>query len=163
MVRSALPDVPYSSLVYLLAHLSDIGVPPRLDASAMLPFAGAMPAGLKSALRFLNLINGDSVPAACFLELVAADAGERRVLIGEIFRASYMCLWDRIDLATASRTQLEEAVAEFGGTPELTERRVAFLLAMARAGGVPLSPSIEKRRRVPRGPASVRPPNVAAG
>lgn len=136
------PYVPYKTFNTFLAHLRAIGLPSHIDKAAMASMSGGMQSWLRSALRYMKLIDADGRPTEAMKRLVSTDGAspERKVLIGELFNSTYAFLDGKVDLAHTTPAQLRAAFQEQGGSDsaETIAKAMTFLVAMAKEADVPL-------------------------
>ncbi len=147
--RKALPPyLPYRTFTNFLDHLRAVGIPSHIDKGAMASMSGAIQSYIKLSLRYMKLINADDVPQDFLKKLVMAQGDERKVLLKELFGTVYAFL--DIDLGNTTQPKLREAIAALGAQGETVDKVVAFLVAMAKDAGVPLSNYLTKRAHGPR-------------
>jgi hypothetical protein len=150
------PYMPYKSLGTFFDHLRAIGIPSHIDRSVMASMSGAMQSWLKATLRYLRLIDAEDVPQPRLVKLVQAQGDERKVLLLELFNESYGFLNGKIELKNTTPQKLRAAIVELGAQGETVEKIMAFMIAMAKDAGVPLSkllttraPSVRRPRPKP--------------
>ena len=85
------PYLPYKTFVTFLDHLRAIGVPSHIDKSVMTQMSGAVQSWLKSALRYMKLVNHgkEDVPDARLKKLATAQGAARKQPLAELFKPSY--------------------------------------------------------------------------
>jgi hypothetical protein len=144
------PYMPYRTFITFLDHLRSVAIPSHIDKGAMSSMSGAMQSWMKAALRYMALIDSDDVPQPRLRKLVQAQGDERKAMMKELFKSSYSFLDGKIDLSNTTQPKLREAIQALGAQGETVEKVMAFLVAMAKDAGVPLSPYLTKRN--PRRP-----------
>ncbi len=126
------------------------GIPARIDRSYWGDnLSGSTGTQLVSTLRFLGLVDRDSLPTSRLKMLVFAKGAQRsealRQIAGEAFG---FVLQGSFDCQTATYGQLEET---FRNTHQLTSDVVRkctkFFIGLANDAGIPLSPYILKRSK----------------
>ena len=150
------PYMPYKSLGTFFDHLRAIGIPSHIDRSVMSSMSGAMQSWLKSTLRYLQLIDADDVPQPRLAKLVNAQGDERKALLADLFKQAYGFLDGKIDLKNTTPQKLRAAVVELGAQGDTVDKIMAFMIAMAKDAGIPLSkllttraPSVRRPRTKP--------------
>jgi hypothetical protein len=154
------PYLPYKTFGTFLDHLRSIGMPSHIDKSVMASLSGGMQSWLKSALRYMKLIDAEDAPTDALAALAAAQGDERKPLLLSLFQSSYGFLKGRVDLKNTTPSKLKAAITEQGAQGETAEKVMAFLVAMAKDAGVPLSsllttrtPSVRRPRPKPPKPS----------
>src|SRR5688572_30137876 len=110
------PYLPYRTFCTFLDHLRAIGTPSHIDKSVMPQFSGAMQSWLKSALRYMKLINKDDSPDPMLDRLAKSQGEERKAILAKLFRSSYSFLDGKIDLKNTTPQKLRTAVIDLGAT-----------------------------------------------
>lgn len=159
------PYVPYKTFNTFLSHLKAIGMPSHIDKAAMASMSGGMQSWLRSALRYMKLIDAEGRPTESMRTLVSTDANtpERKVVIANLFRETYAFLDGKVDLANTTPGRLRAAFIEQGGSgsAETIDKAVAFLVAMAKDGDITLHKLLTTRmpgqRRPKNRPSPSRP------
>lgn len=141
-----------------------VGIPARIDRSVMKTLSGANQSWLMGALRYLKLISDDGVPTDRLRQLVGSEGADHQKRLQEVAKAAYAFLFrEGFHLQTATPRQLDEAFAKAGPTGDTVRRCVTFFVALAKDGGLPLSPHIEKTNRASRAPRRRRANGGPAG
>lgn len=156
------PYLPYKTFGTFLDHLRAIGTPSHIDKSVMSNLSGGMQSWLKSALRYMKLVTADDVPTPALEHLAHAQGDDRKAALLALFKSSYAFLNGKVDLEKTTPTQLRSAIVEFGATGDTVEKIVAFMVAMAKDAGVPMSKLLTQRAASPRRPrrtSTTRPGN----
>lgn len=124
------------------------GVPARIDRSVIGSLSGTAQAHLLHTLRYLNLIDADSVPTEALNQLAAAQDAEKQRIVKELLIAAYPFVFNSgVDLEKCTGKQVEELFAKTGASGETLRKTLTFFMAMAKDGGIKLSPFIGKRTR----------------
>jgi len=139
------PYMPYKTFGTFLDHLAAIGMPSHIDKSVMANLSGGMQSWLRAALRYMDLIDVEGVPTPALEKLVAANGDQRKALLVALFQKTYAFLNGKVDLKNTTPVKLRQAVIDEGAQGETVEKIVAFLIAMGKDAGVPMSPLLLKR------------------
>jgi hypothetical protein len=148
------PYVSWGSFKNLLDRMEKEGLPMRVDRSYLSSMAGSTQSHLLKALRELELIDGDDHPTAALKGLVA-NQESRSERIEEMVKRHYT---EAIGLGdNATQSMLEELFANKYNVGGSTGRKsIAFFLAAAKAGEVPLSKHFKTPKRVSSNGSSKR-------
>jgi hypothetical protein len=98
---------------------------------------------------------------------VEAEGAERKGVVREMIQSSYDFAFDpSFGLETATSNQAQEVFEKTGASGETVRRCIAFFLAAAKEGGIPVSPYIKphgRRRSASRkkGASHPKPPEIA--
>lgn len=139
------------------------GVPARIDRSVIGSLSGTAQAHLLQTLRYLNLIDADSEPTAALNQLATAQDAEKQRIVKELLIASYPFVFNSgVDLEKCTGKQFEELFAKTGASGDTLRKTLTFFMAMAKDGGIKLSPFIGKRAPRSRS-ATPRARGAAAG
>jgi hypothetical protein len=123
-------------------------MPSRIDRSYWSgTLSGSTGTQLMAALRFLELIDTSSRPAAQLKALVSTEGEKREPVLKEIANRAYGFVFKgALDPQNATYAQLEEVFHEaFKCTGEVARKCIKFFIALSGDAGVPLSPFITKR------------------
>jgi hypothetical protein len=142
--------MPYKTFGTFLDHLRAIGVPSHIDKSVMTHLSGGMQSWLKAALRYMKLVNPDDIPTDQLEALVKAQGDDRKDLLRDLFNSTYTFATSKIDLKNTTPVKLRQIIIDAGAQGETVEKIIAFMIAMAKDAGVPLSPLLTKRAVGPR-------------
>lgn len=124
------------------------GVPARIDRSVIGSLSGTAQAHLLQTLRYLNLINAESVPTENLNRLAAAQGPDRQELLKELLTAAYPFVFNGgVDLEKCTSKQFEELFAKTGASGETLRKTLTFFMGVSKDAGVKLSPFIGKRTR----------------
>jgi len=120
----------------------DGGIPQVLDRSIMANRGGSARTELYAALRFFLLIDDDKRPTDTLRMLAENPTPERMRAIVEI------CYEPVIDLglATATATQVGDALVGMGATPSTVVRARTFFLNAADHTGIPIGNTLKTKR-----------------
>lgn len=132
------PYVSFKTLTNLLEKMGEDGAPQRIDRTYLANLPGSTQSMLLSALDTFGLIDASKQPTDRMKALIAADADELSAKIAELVRAFYGPALNLGDNATQG--QLEEVFTEQFNVSGSTRRKaIAFFLAGAKFGGIPVS------------------------
>jgi hypothetical protein len=154
------PYVSYSTWTKLMNGLVNF-LPDVIDSSvySQLRFSGSDTKKLRTALRYLNLIDETGVPSGRLHELVRAYRGEgesEAIVLLQIMREAYPFLSDdSLNLRTATWKQLTDRFSTIGATANLQRQCVSFFLHMAAEAGMEISPHLSSRSKSGLGRPSV--------
>jgi hypothetical protein len=155
------PYVPYRTFLTFLEGLK-VGVPSHIDKSVLKSMSGAIQSWLKASLRYMKLIDAESVPQDMLYSLSRAEGDARKKLMKELFESTYDFLRQSVELEYTTPAKLESAFVQTGATGETVRKCIAFMIAMARDAEVELSPHLLKRGAMPRRPRQARTRNGAS-
>lgn len=154
------PYVSYSTWTKLLNGLVNF-LPDVIDSSvySQLRFSGSDTKKLRTALRYLNLIDEGGTPSEILHDLVRAYRGEgepeAKVLL-RIMREAYPFLSDgSLNLKTATWKQLTDKFDALGAAANLQRQCVSFFLHMATEAGLEVSPHLSSRSKTGLGRPSI--------
>lgn len=152
--RPALPPyVPYRTFITFLDTVRGLGVmPSHIDKSVMSSLSGGMQSWLRASLRYMKLINAEGEPDDRLERLAFTQGDERKSQLRELFKSTYGFLNGKIDLQNTTPQKLRSAVLELGAQGETVDKILAFMVAMAKDAGVPISSLLTKRSIAPRRP-----------
>jgi hypothetical protein len=143
------PYVSYRSFLTLLEELQR-GIPARIDRSYWGDkFSGSTGTQLMSALRFLNLIDGNGVPTTQLKELVVSKSPVRAEILKKISQESFTFLVSNsFESEKATYAQLEEVFNElYQVDRDVARKCIKFFTELAGDAGIPLSPFITKKSK----------------
>ncbi len=143
--RVAVPYVPFSTFLTALDYLKSHGTPGKIDSSVFPTFSGGMVSHLLITLRFLRVIDHQGTPQAVLTQLI--DDKIRREALARILPHAYAALFQRVDLAKASPSQLDEALREQNVHGATHRKAKAFLIKSAQYAGLAISKHLTKRTR----------------
>jgi Family of unknown function (DUF5343) len=152
------PYVSYKSFLTLLEDLRGQGVPARLDRSYWgEKFSGSTGTQLMSALRFLELVDGNGAPSPTLKELVKARSNERGEILKQISHNSFAFLKTQsFEAESATYSQLEEVFKEeYKVDKDVARKCIKFFVEIVIDAGIPLSPYITKKSKSSRPKAVV--------
>ena len=161
------PYISYRTFSNFLTDLRSRGVPSRLDRSVMSHKSGTVQSQLLLALHYLGLVKASGHPTERLSRLVETEGAERKEVVREMIQSSYEFAFDQsFGLQTATSNQAQEVFEKTGASGETVRRCIAFFLAAAKEGGIPVSPYIKphgRRRSASRkkGGAHHKPPEAA--
>jgi hypothetical protein len=137
--------------------LKEHGLPARIDRSLMSNFSGAVATQLMTALRFLDLIDEGDKPTAMFKKLVEAHGtDEWTSALAAVVRHAYREVF-KIDLTTASPSQMNEAFKNaYAGEGDTLRKATTFFLNAVADAQIPISSYITKNTKPRSGPTKKR-------
>jgi hypothetical protein len=115
-------------------------------------FSGSTGTQLMSAMRFLNLIDENGRPMPRLKLLVTATTGEHRsVLMRQVADEAYaFALKGTVDTQNASYAELEDVFLNtYKMKSDVCRKCIKFFTEFSKDAGIPLSPHITKKRKVP--------------
>ncbi len=139
------PYVSWGSFNNLLDRMGEEGLPMRIDRSYLSNMAGSTQSHLLKALRELDLIDENAEPTET-LKALAANTESRPERIASLVQEHYA---EAVALgANATQSMLEELFAENYNVKGSTRgKSIAFFLAAAKNGEVPLSQHFKPPKR----------------
>jgi hypothetical protein len=153
-VRKRLPPyVSYQTFRNLLVDLQR-GIPSRIDHSYWgNHLSGSTRTQLMSALQFLNLVDGNSMPTNRLKLLVAAKDVKRTDILKQTCTDAFDFVFQTsFDTQTGTYAQMQEMFhSSFQISSSVTRKCIKFFVAMADDAGIPLSPYITKQTRTHSG------------
>jgi len=142
------PYISYRTFSNFLTDLRSRGIPSRVDRSVMSHKSGTVQSQLLLALHYLGLVKATGHPTQRLSRLVEAEGAERKQVVREMIQSSYDFAFDRsFGLETATSNQAQEVFEKTGASGETVRRCIAFFLAAAKDGGIPVSPYIKPHGR----------------
>jgi hypothetical protein len=150
------PYVSYRSFLTLLEELQR-GMPGRIDRSYWGDkFSGSTGTQLMSALRFLNLVDGNGVPSQQLKELAGARGALKASLLKKISQESFSFLMSNtFEPDKATYAQLEEVFKElYQVDHDVARKCIKFFTEITGEAGITLSPFITKKSKTSR-PAQI--------
>ncbi len=145
------PYISYRTFRNFLDELQP-GIPARIDRSYWGErLSGSTGTQLMAALRFLGLVDANSVPTTRLRSLVYAKGSQRTDLLKQMIAEAFGFLSGTVDPQTATYAQLEEAFHRtFQLTGDVSRKCIKFYVAIASDAGLALSSFITKRLRATR-------------
>lgn len=146
VVRVTPPYIPLSTLTLFIEQLKNSALPPRIDTSVMHGKSGATQTGLRTAMRFLGLINTDGSVTDDLRRLVTAHGTDtwKQALSGVVGKG-YLDSLDGLDLTTSTAAQLREAFHKnLGVEGQMLDKAVRFYLAALDESGSTYSPHFRR-------------------
>ena len=142
------PYISYRTFNNFLSDLRSRGIPSRVDRSVMSHKSGTVQSQLLLAFHYLGLVKASGHPTQRLSRLVEAEGPERKEAVREMIQSSYDFAFDRsFGLKTATSNQAQEVFEKTGASGETVRRCIAFFLAAAKDGGIPVSPYIKPHGR----------------
>ena len=140
------PYISWLAFLNFIEWLDEVGIPVQVDRSFWsTKFAGGTGSQLMSGLRYLKLLDGE-VPTPSLEELVKADAGTRKRLIGQLLRERYSSVF-AIELERATPKMINDAFADLGVEGDTSRKAQSFFINGCKYAGVPLAAGIRRRAR----------------
>jgi hypothetical protein len=103
---------------------------------------------LIAALRYFDLIDSEGVPTAKLHELATSTTEARPKLIAEMLKTGYPFLFTKgVDLSNITQSDLKKKFEATGAQGETAVKAMSFFTAMAKEGGIKLSPYVLTRQR----------------
>jgi len=147
------PYVSYKTFESFLARLQQ-QLPTRIDRSYWGElFSGSTGTQLMSAMRFLNLVDGNTRPLPRLKLLVSATSGEHRAaLMRQVADECYaFVLKGTLDTQNATYAELEDVFQNtYRMKSDVCRKCIKFFTEFSKDAGIPLSPQITKKRKMPR-------------
>jgi hypothetical protein len=146
------PYVSYKTFGSFLTQLQP-QPPTRIDRSIWGEmFSGSTGTQLMSAMRFLNLIDVNSRPTARLKLLTGASGEHRAVLLRQVADEAYaFVLKGTLDIQNATYAELEDVFQNtYRMKSDVCRKCIKFFTEFSKDAGIPLSPQITKKRKVPR-------------
>jgi hypothetical protein len=141
------PYLPWKTVDNTIAGWKVV-LPSRIDRSLLGNQAGTTQTLLLNTLKHFHLIDSNGVPTEALRVLVTADGEPRQKILATLVRQGYPFLFqDGFDLTKATPQQLSEKFEATGAGGETKAKAISFFTAMAKAGGIPLSPFVKTRER----------------
>lgn len=134
------PYLPWVTFKNFLTGMKG-AVPPRIDASVLKGKSGSDQSGLKTALRFLQLIEepGDRTTAALRSVTDAVGSEEWPTVLRDVVLPAYRELLGELDVKGATLGQLEETFSA-AGVKGVRDKAIRFWLAAMKEADVTVSP-----------------------
>ncbi len=150
------PYLTYSTWLKLIENL-DKYLPPQFDRSYWdsLKFSGSTRTTARATLSFLGLIGSNNEPTDKLQQFIDSRDDQRRTELKAIVGKAYEPIVRNLDLERATVGQLEECFRNRGAKGQLCDKCISLFLALARDAGISLSPPLEAKSRVGRGPKTV--------
>jgi hypothetical protein len=153
------PYVSYKTWSKLMDGLANF-LPDVIDNSVFIQmkFSGTDAKRLRTALRYLNLIDDNGVPHEDLRNLLKARLGEgnKTEIVAIIMKKAYPLLSDSsFNLATATSKQLTDRFESMGATGIVQRLCINFFLQMAAEAGMEISPQLGHRSKTGYGRPSV--------
>ncbi len=144
------PYVSYRSFLTLLDDLRARGIPSRLDRSYWGDkFSGSTGTQLISALRFLNLVDGNGTPTIHLKDLVAARGVAKSEILKKVSQESFTFLMNTsFESDKVTYGQLEETFHDmYQVDKDVCRKCIKFFTELAGEAGISLSPFVTKRSK----------------
>jgi len=156
--KVSVPYVPFPTFCTALDYLKTHGIPAKIDASVFPTLSGGIVSHLLISLRLLGVIDekGDPQPPLQPILAQLVEDKTRKQTLAQILPKAYAALFSKIELATASPAQLDNALRENNVRGATLRKAKAFLIKSAQFAGLGVSAHLVKRTRSsgPRGNGS---------
>lgn len=145
--RRTPPYIGYSTFKTLLSELKTNGLPPQIDRSVLVRFAGGIQGQLMHALRSLGLTDDDKKPTPKLKRLVDTfETPEYAAALRPIIDETYPYVL-QLDLMTATPSMFADAFKKaLDAKEEVLRKCRTFFLHAARDIGISVGPRIEKAK-----------------
>ena len=123
------------------------GVPSRIDKSVMTTVAGSVQAQLRTALRYLELIDENGRTQDAFRQLAQSDGIERQQALRSILEKGYPFLLanDEFELTATTPAEFTEQFKKQGAQGDTVRKCELFFLSAAKDAGIAYSDRIEPK------------------
>jgi len=148
---------PYISFVTfnnLISALRETGVPHQIDKSVLRTMSGAVQSATIASLKFLGLIDTNSIPTKNLKQLVETDGENYTLALKNVLEESYaFLLKNGVNIENATGTQVENKFKEQGVTGSTITKCISFFLSMAKEAGIKVSSHVRPpvTKRTPKG------------
>lgn len=159
--KMAPPYVSFVTFRNLLDRLHDVGVPEQIERDVFgTQLNGGVYGHLKSALKFLRLIDEKGKTTHALEALAESDVEKRKQLLADLLRSRYTFLFGSeagdFDLSKTTTRILRKKFEEQGITAAVSKKSLSFFIQAAQYVGMPLSKHVYTPKQfVPR-PRTVR-------
>ena len=134
------PYIPYKTFFNFINGLKDSGIPQQVDKSVLRSMSGAMQSATISALKFLDLIDGQAKPTKKLTQLVDASNESYSQALEYVLSESYSFLFENdFNLEQATGTQVQEKFRVKGASGSTITKCIAFFLTAAKAAKIKVS------------------------
>ncbi len=141
------PYIPWKTIL-TLAQSWRIHLPQRIDRSVLGTFSGGAQGGIIAGLRYLGLIDAEGAPTPTLEAFVKSEGPERQKIVARMVRQSYPFLFTTgFDLTKATPSMINEKFQTTGATGDTLSKILSFFTAMAKEGGIDLTPHLKTRQR----------------
>jgi hypothetical protein len=156
------PYIGYSTFKTMLSELKTNGLPPQIDRSVLVRFAGGLQGQLMHALRSLGLTDDDKKPTPKLKRLVDAyETPEYAAALRPIIDETYPYVL-QLDLMSATPSMFADAFKKAVDAKEDVLRKCrTFFLHAARDIGITVGPRIEKAKFPRSSNGATRKPKAA--
>jgi hypothetical protein len=140
------PYLPYRTFTGFLDDLKETAVPQRIDNSVMNKLSGSLKTQMRSALKFLGLIDDAGTALPPFHALVLArGTTEWQDTWTQYFFDAYSDLIGELNLDTGTLQQLKDRFKLFGVDGSVLIKSVRFYLGAIEDSGSKFSPHFKAR------------------
>ena len=153
------PYVSYKTFESFMTRLQQ-HLPTRIDRSYWGEmFSGSTGTQLMSAMRFLNLVDANARPMPRLKLLVSATTGEHRAaLLRQVADDAYaFALKGTLDTQNATYAELEDVFKNtYRMKTDVCRKCIKFFTEFSKEAGIPLSPQITKKHKMPRTSSGIK-------
>jgi hypothetical protein len=153
------PYVSYKTFDSFMTKLQQ-HLPTRIDRSYWGEmYSGSTGTQLMSAIRFLNLIDANARPMPRLKLLVSATTGEHRAaLLRQVADDAYaFALKGTLDTQNATYAELEDVFKNiYRMKSDVCRKCIKFFTEFSKEAGIPLSPQITKKHKMPRTSSGIK-------
>lgn len=140
---------PYVSYRTFSNFITDFksAIPSRIDRSVMTNVAGSVQAQLRTALRYLGLVDENWRTQETFRRLASAEGSERQDMLRSILEYGYPFLLhsNTFDLMTATPAEFSEQFKNQGAKGDTVRKCELFFLNAAKDAGIQFSERLEPK------------------
>ena len=158
-MKQSPPDVSYKTFDRFLSSLQE-HLPKRIDHNYWGElFSFRVGTQLMSAMRFLNMIDVNASPRPRLNLLMSGITGEHRAaLLRQVADESYGFVFkNSIDTQTANYDELEAVFQHsYRMEKDVCRKCIQFFIEFSKDAGIPLSPEITKKRKIPRSSPGIK-------
>ncbi len=138
------PYVPFKTFIGFMEKLKETTVPDRIDLSVLRNYSGGIARQLIATLKYLKLIEDNGQTSDALRSLVN-DHGTptwQETLQNLVVADGYAAVLGDLNIAVATRAQLEEKFKAVGAENQVLQKCIAFYIAAAIHANAKLSPHI---------------------
>lgn len=149
VLRQPLPPyIPFKTLSNFIGKLKDTVVPEQIDRTILHEYSGSVAGALIPALKSLRLIDDSGKTLQALHELVEAyGTTSWEIILGQQINEIYSGVIADLNIAGASKGQLEEKFKIIGAEGAVLKKCLTFYLSAAKEAKINVSPHITKSYR----------------
>lgn len=146
------PYMSFKTLNSFVDRLNSSTTPPVIDKSVLSNMSGSGRSALMSALRYLQLVDGEDVVQDSLRNLVKAYKTDTwKAVLYDTLKGPYNEIVKDLDLKTGTDAQLQKAFKINGGVEgHMQINAIRFYLSFLKEAGIPYSPHFGMRRATPK-------------